>query len=57
MYPYDFFFFIFSFQVVKKMNLLVPVLSVSLARDSTHFFVCLQDGKLIIIAVESSNIT
>ncbi|KAL9958919.1 hypothetical protein ACROYT_G035996 [Oculina patagonica] len=41
-----------SFQVVKKMNLLVPIRSVSLARDNTHIFVCLQDGKLIVIAVD-----
>ena len=43
-----------SFQVVKKMNLLVPIRSVSLARDNTHIFVCLQDGKLIVIGVERS---
>ena len=46
--------FVFSFQVVKKMNLLVPIRAVSLARDSTHIFVCLQDGKLIVIAVDGS---
>jgi len=43
-----------SFQVVKKMSLLVPIRSVSLARDNTHIFVCLQDGKLIVIGVERS---
>ena len=43
-----------SFQVIKKMNLLVPIRSVSLARGNTHIFVCLQDGKLIVIGVESS---
>ena len=35
------------------MNLRLPIRSVSLARDGTHFFVCLEDGKLIIIAAES----
>ncbi|XP_068687514.1 neurobeachin-like protein 1 [Montipora foliosa] len=43
-----------SFQVVLKMNLVVPIRSVSLARDSTHLFVCLQDGKLIVITVDNS---
>ena len=36
------------------MNLQVPIRSVSLARGNTHIFVCLQDGKLIVIGVESS---
>ena len=36
------------------MKLLVPIRSVSLARDSTQLFVCLQDGKLIVIAVDNS---
>lgn len=49
----NYFYRIFSFQVVKKMNLLLPIRSVSLARDGTHFFVCLEDGKLIIIAAQS----
>ena len=43
-----------SFEVVKKMNLLIPIRNISLARDNTHFLVCLQDGKLIVIGVEAS---
>ena len=46
--------FVCSFEVLKKMKLLVPIRSVSLARGNTHIFVCLQDGKLIVIGVESS---
>ncbi|RMX38939.1 hypothetical protein pdam_00016423 [Pocillopora damicornis] len=43
-----------GFEVVKKMNLLIPIRNISLARDNTHFLVCLQDGKLIVIGVEAS---
>ncbi|EDO33951.1 predicted protein [Nematostella vectensis] len=37
---------------LHSMNLLVPITSVSLAKDNTHIFVTLCDGKLIVIAVD-----